>query len=447
MSETDAIVGIYGAVDRAVQEDPQARARVATLLKQYKDPQFHWFDEFQKWLDISEPQRTEDPSAQLKGALDELADTQPSRPHVRGRRMFAVGVAARAFSPLQKPRHPLAKLAVKALHPDSFGVAKPEQAAQGVYDLLRQDGVPQPAGAEPCSWWDSVIDAAVMDGPERLLPSRQGMHAGACCSELVTVPGVAGPVAALKTEFETTDIRFRDAIKLLEPLNWKDCMPHFWREVRMIGREQVPGQRVYHEVVGSDSEPGAQPLFTAETDLLFNFIWLPAKERAQAALVNYQLAPGRPLPNDLIRVDEGTLLVAKVNRAEKHLRITTTKRIQFNYPFSSEMLAMVTCALGYADVGASLACCTARLGKNPVDSAGRPLPEFPGVSPTAATMGGASSPRRTAPSGSPRRFGQANRGALAQDAVDIWARTLRDSAAAFERSAGRQRQAQDRQRD
>jgi hypothetical protein len=224
---------------------------------------------------------------------------------------------------------------------------------------------------------------------------------------------------------------------LIEPLNWKQCIPSFWCEVRMIGQEVAPGERCYHEVVGSDCPEGSKALFWAETDLLFNFMWLPEKKGAEAALANYQLANGRPLPNDLIRVDEGTLLVAKVNGSANHLRITTTKRIQFNYPFSSQVLVMIMCALGYADVAGSLACCTARQGKDPTDSQGQPLPQFPGVSPTAVTAA-ARPAARTAGSGLPSGFAQTNLGAVVQDTAGIWARTIRDCAATLESGAGRQ---------
>jgi len=445
MAETHAIVGVYGAIDRAVQNDPQARASVATLLDQYKDPRFHWFDEFQKWRRISEPGSAEPPHAQLERALSHLGDLQPSHARVRARRMFAVGVATRAFAGLQKPQSKLAKLAVNALHPDSLDVAKPKKAAQEVYKLLRSDETPQSEDAEPgpSSWWDGVVEAAV---EESLLPGPPSMHPRPCSGELVTVPGQDGPAAALTTEFDTKEISFDAATRLLDPLNWRECIPNFWCEVRAIG-EPAPGERCYHEVVSSDCEAGADAWFSAETDLLFNFIWLPSKKGAEAALANYQLAPGRPLPNDLIRVDEGTLLVAKVDGDDNHLRITTTKRIRFNYPFSSEMLAMMMCALGYANVGAHLASCAAKRGRDPMDSAGPPLSEFPGVSHTAAMAAGTWPGGRRAGTGSPGRVAQTNLGALMQDAADIWARTLRDGAAAVERGAGRHSRAQRRQRD
>jgi hypothetical protein len=434
MTETDAIVGIYGAVDRAVQSDPQARARVATLLDQYRDPQFHWFDEFQEWLGIEQLDNAEAPPDQLEAALGQLAEAEPSRPRARARRMFAVAAATRAFSQLQKPKTTLAKLAVNALHPTSIESEEPDEAGKGLYDLLRSEQPPSGEYDEEYSWWDSVIATAVAN---RLLPDPPvGMHPQPCSGRLVDVPGVAGPVAALRTDLEIRGIPFAAATRLIEPVNWKDCMPNFWCEVHEIGNEVIPGERCYHEVVGSNCSAGPGGLFWAETDLLFNFMWLPDRNNAEAALTNYQLAPGRPLPNDLIRVDEGTLLVAKINREDEHLMITTTKRIQFNWPFSSEVLAMIMCALGYADVAGSLACCTARRGMDPNDAAG--LTEFPGVSPPAATAAAAGPGPRADADDSRGGYGPTNLGELAQDAAGIWARALRDGAAALERGAGRQ---------
>ena len=108
---------------------------------------------------------------------------------------------------------------------------------------------------------------------------------------------------------------------------------------------------------------------------------------------------------------------------------------------------MIMCALGYANVGAHLASCAAKRGRDRVDSARRPLSEFPGVSHTAAMAAGARPGGRRAGTASPGRFAQTNLGSLMQDAADIWARTLRDSAAAVERGAGQHPQAQGRRRD
>ena len=50
MPGTEAIVGIYGEVDRAVQLDPLARLRVSQLLPEYQTPGVSWYDDFLTWL-------------------------------------------------------------------------------------------------------------------------------------------------------------------------------------------------------------------------------------------------------------------------------------------------------------------------------------------------------------------------------------------------------------
>jgi hypothetical protein len=89
------------------------------------------------------------------------------------------------------------------------------------------------------------------------------------------------------------------------------------------------------------------------------------------------------------------------------------------------------CALGYGDVGGSLLACAAR-GKKGSGSV------FPGVPPEAAARGAATTrdgPAATGQSGYPG----AAAGRLVQDSADIWARAVREGAAAFERGIGRAR--------
>jgi hypothetical protein len=70
MAETEAIVGIYGSVDRAVQADPDARLRVAQLLPQYRDPMLQWYDEFLQWLgDTADPESAKPAFPDLASAL------------------------------------------------------------------------------------------------------------------------------------------------------------------------------------------------------------------------------------------------------------------------------------------------------------------------------------------------------------------------------------------
>jgi hypothetical protein len=435
MAETEAIVGIYGSVDRAVQADPLARLRVAQLLPQYRDPKLQWYDDFQAWLaDTAEPQSVEPAFPDLVGALTELAET-PAQARTHARRMFAIALATRAFPRMRSRESELRPLAIAALRTPTEGerADEPGQPAEDLYDLLA--GEDQPGRLEattgplrPSAWWNGVIDAALA---RQAIPNSIGMYPRPCAGRLVTVPGIDGPVAALITEHETDEIDFHAATRFIEPLNWRKCMPNFWCDVRAIADPTLPeGERRYLEIVSTHCGDKSQPGFWAETELLFNFMWLPDKENPEAAVANYELAKGRPLPNDRIRVDEGTLVVAKVDGGPS-LLITTTKRIMFNYPFVSEALALIMCALGYADVSGDLLACAAACGKDVGDVAAMGT-DFPGVSATAAT---ATASRRQAGSW-PRGPGQPRAGGLVQDMMDIWAGALQDGARALERSVG-----------
>jgi hypothetical protein len=439
MAETEAIVGIYGSVDRAVQADPLARLRVAQLLPQYRDPTLQWYDDFLGWLaDTAEPESAKPAFPDLASALTQLAET-PARARTRARRMFAVALATRAFPQISSAESKLRPLAIAALRSseDEEQADEPGQPAEDLYKLLAGEDQPlqleaTPAPLRPSTWWSGVIDAAL---EKRAIPNSIGMYPRPCAGRLVTVPGIAGPVAALITEHETDEIDFDAATRFIEPMNWPKCMPNFWCDVHPIADPRLSeGERRYLEIVSTHCGDKSQPGFWAETELLFNFMWLPDKQNAEAAVANYELAEGRPLPNDRILVDEGTLVVAKVGDGPS-LLITTTKRIKFSYPFVSEALALIMCALGYADVSGDLLACAARRGKDVKGKRRRAAvmgTDFPGVSAAAATARAS----RTQAGGSPRGPGQTRAGGLVGDIMDIWAGALQDGARALERSAG-----------
>ena len=45
MGEIRDLIGIHGAIDRAVADDPERRAAVSRLLPVYRDPDVRWFDD------------------------------------------------------------------------------------------------------------------------------------------------------------------------------------------------------------------------------------------------------------------------------------------------------------------------------------------------------------------------------------------------------------------
>jgi hypothetical protein len=444
MGEIDSIVGIYGAADRAVWRDREARARVAQVLPHYADRNLRWFDEFEAWLKRSRGQADGEPLfPSPHEAFSQLRETAP-RCRMRARRLFAVAVAIRALPELREESE-LRNLAIQALSSDEL--AQREDTAEQLYELLgddtrlmRADGMNTHGANE---WWrDTVVTAHARSW----IPSVNGILRRPCSGTLVKAVGVDGPVAALTTDYVTEDVDFDHATRFIDPENWKKCMPWFWCEMLPSGAGMRPGEKRYREVVSSDCKRRERAGFYAETDLLFSFTWLPDEQHPEVALTNYQLCDGRPFAGDLVRVDEGTLVVAKVGPGQRPLRVTTTKRIQFSHGFSARQIAMIMCALGYANVSDDLLCCAANLGGDPDE--GR---AFEGVSPSVPDQGARRANagwRRRPPArprvahraaGAPASEGEDSVGELVDEAVEIWARSVRRGLGWLERGAADRR--------
>jgi hypothetical protein len=431
MAEVDGIVGIYGSVDQVVQTNEDSRAEVSRLLPLYRDRGLHWYDDFERWLRRTGREPVEERETLFPGltdALRELAEIEP-RGRMRARRLFAIAVAARAFPEMREPGSELASRAARALRVGTLAAS--EMAAHELLERLADDRTmpsldgtgPQDLGA----WWEHLIAIAHAEG---LIPDTAGMLPRPCSGRLVKVPGVAGVVAALKTEFVTEEVEFEAATRFLAPSNWETCMPWFWCDMTELRLGVLPGMHVYREVVSSDCASGAGAALRAETELEFNFVWLPegaTAANAEAAVTNYQLAEGRPQPTDLIRVDEGSLVVARIGPGPKRLLITTTKRIQFNFPFSSQALATMMCPLGYADVAGDLLYCAASNAGAP--GAGT---DFPAAAPAPGAGPGSAGPPNAGSAGGECAHPA---GQLVHDMAGMWARVLREGASALEHGA------------
>jgi hypothetical protein len=450
MGEIDAIVGIYGAVDRAVSSSEEARARVARVLPLYRDRNLRWYDEFEGWLRRSSGRAAGEP---LFPALpDALAELRPINPkcRMRARRLFALAVAIRALPELRQDSD-LRSLAIRTLTSDSL--AGKEDTAEQLYELLGDDSLLLRADGEtthsPDAWWEGLVLTAVR---EELIPSATGMRRRPCSGQLVRAPGVKGPVAALKTDYVTDEVDFEAATHYIDPRNWQPCMPWFWCRMAPLGGSMRPGEERYHEIVSSDCDLKERASFYAETELLFNFTWLPEEQNPEVAIANYQLCNGRPHPGDLIRVDEGTLVVAKVGPGQRPVRVTTTKRIRFSHGFSPRQIAMSMCALGYANISDALLCCAANREGDRV--------AFDGASPAVpedgahAAHGAARRPRprrraavpRAAPAPAAEVEGAVSE--LVEETVEVWARSLRRGLSWLEGGAGSRRAgARGRRRD
>ena len=353
MGETRDLIGIYGAVDRAAADDPETRARVARLLPLYLDPDLRWFDDFEAWTEHKREESTEPPFPPLEESLAGMWERVP-RGRQPARRLFAIAVAIQAFPGLRE-----SDLAVRAVQFDT--IAEGEDEARQVVELLGDvDLLPELEGEDPDAldfWWVQLREA--LSG---LVADTAGLGPRPCTGRLVTVTLPTGPgsVATLRTEWETAEVRFDQAIRFLKPDNWPKCSD-FWCEMKPLAQIS-PAVYPYHEVVSTDCDYPALA-WTIEAYLDFSFVRV-----AGLAVTDYGLSDGHPVGDVL--VDEGSLVVQELG---DRVRITTTKRIKFNHPFGGEALAMIMCATGYASVVEELVFSCAREGAEGT--------EFPGAEP------------------------------------------------------------------
>jgi len=429
MGEIRDLIGIYGAIDRATMEESERRARVSQLLPVYQHPDVHWFDDFEEWTNAKREDTEEPPFPSFEDALRGLAGVEP-RGRMRARRLFAIATAAHAFPELLESHGESTALAA-ALRVGSL--AEDDERAQNLLELLGDEQLLLESD-DLDAWWQSVLAVASYNG---LIADTAGMGPRPCSGRLVMVdlPGGKGPVATLRTEFETSEIDFDHAGRFLEPVNWPDCSD-FWCEMTKLG-EQPPGVHQYHEVVSTDC-PSKESAWTIEAELDFSFTRF-----TDTAITEYRLRDGHPLPNDDVLVDEGSLVVRQIGSVAKpRLRVTTTKRIMFNHPFSGEALAMIMCALGYASVVEDLVFSCATSGAAGAGTS------FPGESPAAGpTKGG---PPDLGPvieavkeciddwadaaeaSSKKMAEGRYTADALVQDMARAWVRIVRDGATALD---------------
>lgn len=375
MSEIEALLGLYGAIDRAVVEGEVDSARLAPLLGAYRhDAAVGWYDnQYLPWVESSrkrallrdlppllsdrpepEPELEalpvetlppKPPPAELSPRAQEIHDAlgafpdEPVEGRVAARRLLAVAVAARAVperfgrggSHLDVVRSTLTFRRTD-LDPDS-GAA--DELAAELHLRLADDFTSM-------GQWRPVVENAVRQG---LLPPNFKSQAIAppCTGSLILRPGPNGdldPVTVLEAEFTTDQISFEDARRYLEPANWQ-FPGSLWCRMQK-DTPLGPNSWLYHETVATSCPPTPGG-WSVSTDLQFWFSHpTPYEARAE-----YDLGPGLPDALSDIEIDEGSLRVIDLGDS---VNVKTTKRVRFAGPFDGAGLAMFMCASGYSTV-------------------------------------------------------------------------------------------------
>ncbi len=367
MGELRDLIGIYGAIDRQVAKESEARADVSRLVHVYGEgdvpPQ--WFDDFERWTEELRTDKEGPPFPELEDALRDLGDIRPEG-RMRARRLWVIALAARAFPELRDRTTELGRLARRALPVEGLQTADDEDGpAQRLFDLLADDSqLPAADDQAPGTldeWWSTQLATAFAEG---LIADPLELGPRPCTARLVRapVPGGGVSVAALQTVFETDRLTFDQATRFLDPLNWPTCSDQLCCDMQDRGI-QPSGVHRYHEVVSADCRY-PQSTWTIQADLDFSFERIPDA----VAIADYQLSPG---PQPYVLVDEGSLVVEQIGTPNAPtLRITTTKRVKFSRPFDPTALQLMMCALGYANIVEDLIYTCAIPGKE----SGTPFP-------------------------------------------------------------------------
>lgn len=385
MSEIEALLNFYGALDRAVEAEVVDADDLAPLLGPYGQGAAGWYrNQYLPWL-AAAPERAEQRSrhaAKAKGRdltepamayaaePDSAAEPERSMPaaerptlsplaqdisdalsafeprplegRMGARRLLAVAAAAQALPEHFGPGGTHADIANAPLvfqHPDVSGDpnARAQRLHQRVAGTFKEMSVPA---------WRAVLEPSLEDGS--LPPEfKKQLDAPPCTGRLIMRPDPEGtdldPCTVLEASFTTGvgDITFDEAKNYLEPANWALVPDSLWCRMEKVPTPLPRNSWRYHETVATSCPPDSA-LWSVSTDLRFWFSH-PAINEAR---VEYDFPPDLPTQGRDIEVDEGSLRIIEL--PDTSLQVITTKRVRFAGAFDGAGLAMFMCAIGYS---------------------------------------------------------------------------------------------------
>ncbi|MGH9138439.1 MAG: hypothetical protein ACRD0G_15580 [Acidimicrobiales bacterium] len=341
MSELEALVAVYGAIDRAVVEDAGRTSAVAPLLGPYIEGKATgWFEPFDTWIVSTRRDRPNEPLfPDVEEALRELAETPPDG-RMRARRLLAIGALARALPERFADDGPDRDVLVSTLRVD--GLARSDEHAGELLRMLVE--------LESLEQWPDFVARAF---EQELIPSDTAAVAmeAPCSGDYVVLPGRPRPVTVLKTSFCLTGVSFQDATTFLDPANWPHCSS-LWCSMTPLA-DGPQGQKRYLETLSTNC---GGPGWTATVCLQF---WKRTLADGSAVL-EYAMCEEPGKSDELVEVDEGSIIVRQDGA---NVCVRTTKRLRFAEDFDGPFLAMIACALGYGAVAEDLILSCAQLGK------------------------------------------------------------------------------------
>ena len=292
ITETEALLGICAAVDRAVEADPASRQRVASVL-----------------------------------GLDDAADV--------------AGVGAG-----RRERHERLRTSLPSV--DDALAALRDIPAVGDWATSRLLTLAALEAAEPARTQDDVrteLVAAALAGGDlappgvelellgavRRLPTRKDLVA--TCVGMCNVDFVG----TFRNELTYPGRTLDDAKAVLNPENWRTCFGDWWCEMRLV--DEAGGRPHYCETVACQVG-----FLTVEACLQF----VQSEGPGEVLVLDYRkcgVEEHQPERSGVV-VDEGWIVAERVADG---VQFTTSKRVQFDDPISGESLVMAACGLGYGD--------------------------------------------------------------------------------------------------